>query len=416
MRITLFPFGSAGDVFPFLWLARHLRQRGHEVLLVTAPLFLEAAARAGLPARGLGDQAEFDRLIGDPRIWKLFQGTKMVFEVAGQFSGQVAAVVDDLVAQGERPDLMLAPCTVFGARLAREKHGIPLVNVDLQPAILLSAHELPVLFPGMEHLNRLPLWLRQVMLKLPNPADRFAGPGITAACREHGVTPPRRVWDEWGHSPDGTLVLFPDWFCPPKPDWPQPLHQWHFPLEDMAAEMPLSSEVQTFLAAGEKPVVFTPGSANIHAADFFRTALAATTRLGRRAIFVTRDLTQLPHPLPPQVLAVAYAPFSTLVPHASVFVHHGGIGTLSQGFAAGVPQLIMAMAHDQPDNAWRLQRLGAGFGLSVRAFTPDRVATSLKRLVEEPAYAQAAAQLRERMRQRPAATAMMEWLENRRRI
>lgn len=411
MKIALFPFGSSGDVFPFLWLARQLRERGHEPLLFLAPAFMDAAFQAGLPARPLGEQSEFDRFVADPRIWKLFRGTKLVFEAAGQFTARVAEAVDQLVAEGQTPDLMLAPCTAFGVRLAREKHRIPLINVDLQPAVLVSAFELPVLFPGMQHANRLPLRLRQALLRLPNPVDLFAGPGIAAACREHSVPPPRRVWDDWGHSPDGTLVLFPDWFCQPKPDWPQALHQWHFPLEDMAVERPLTPEVLAFLTAGDRPVVFTPGSANIQAAAFFRTALEAVQRLGCRAIFVTKDLSQLPHPLPPQVLAVSYAPFSALVPRASVFVHHGGIGTLSQGFAAGVPQLIMAMAHDQPDNAWRLEQLGAGLGLSARRFTPDRVTFCLRRLLAEPSFSHAAAGLRERMLQRPEPEAMLRWLE-----
>ena len=34
-------------------------------------------------------------------------------------------------------------------------------------------------------------------------------------------------------------------------------------------------------------------------------------------------------------------------------VHHGGIGTSAQALAAGIPQLLMPQAHDQPDNAAR---------------------------------------------------------------
>ncbi len=39
-----------------------------------------------------------------------------------------------------------------------------------------------------------------------------------------------------------------------------------------------------------------------------------------------------------------FVPFGKLLKHASVFIHHGGIGTMSQGFRAGVPQMVMAMA------------------------------------------------------------------------
>jgi UDP:flavonoid glycosyltransferase YjiC (YdhE family) len=43
-----------------------------------------------------------------------------------------------------------------------------------------------------------------------------------------------------------------------------------------------------------------------------------------------------------------------------VVVHHGGVGTTAQALAAGIPQLILPMAWDQPDNARRVKRLEAG--------------------------------------------------------
>jgi rhamnosyltransferase subunit B len=291
--------------------------------------------------------------------------------------------------------------------------GIPLINVHLQPAVMISAHETPILFPGMEHLQKLPLWLRRWLIRLPNPADRFAGPAVARACAARGVQPPKSLWWDWAHSPDGTLCLFPEWFAAPQPDWPAGVKQWDFPLEDLATEQALSSTLQSFLARGNKPIVFTPGSANIHARRFFEVALAAVTGLQKRAVFVTRKLDQLPASLPDSILPVEYAPFSTLLPHAAAFVHHGGIGTMSQGFAAGIPQLIMAMAHDQPDNAWRITRLGAGLGLTPRTFTPDRVCHALHRLLSEPSFTTSAQQCREKTLARREASTLAEWIEAR---
>ena len=412
-HIALLPFGSAGDVFPFLWLGRLLKTRGHRVTMITACLFEEAVRAAGLEVIPLGTPADFDRLIGDPRIWKLYQGTKMVFEFAGESTETFLQPIEQRHGTTDAFDLLLAPCTAFGARLARESLGIPLINVHLQPAVMISAHETPILFPGMEHLQKLPLWLRQWLIRLPNPADRFAGPAVARACAARGVTAPKSLWWDWAHSPDGTLCVFPEWFAEPQPDWPAGVKQWDFPLEDLATEQPLSAELQSFLAAGDKPIVFTPGSANIHARRFFEVALAAVTHLQKRAVFVTRKLDQLPPCLPASILSVEYAPFSTLLPHASAFVHHGGIGTLSQGFAAGIPQLIMAMAHDQPDNAWRLTRLGAGLGLTPRTFTPDRVSAALQRLLNEPSFSKSAQQCQTKTLARREASELAEWIEAR---
>jgi rhamnosyltransferase subunit B len=412
-HIALLPFGSAGDVFPFLWLGRLLKAHGHRVTMITACLFEGAVRAAGLEVIPLGTPEDFDRLIGDPRIWKLYQGTKMVFEFAGESTETFLQPIEQRHSTADAFDLLLAPCTAFGARLARESMGIPLINVHLQPAVMISAHETPILFPGMEHLQKLPLWLRRWLIRLPNPADRFAGPAVARACAKRGVPPPKSLWWDWAHSPDGTLCVFPEWFAAPQPDWSAGVKQWDFPLEDLSTEQPLSEVLQSFLASGDKPIVFTPGSANIHARRFFEVALAAVTHLQKRAVFVTRKLDQLPPFLPASILPVEYAPFSTLLPHSAAFVHHGGIGTLSQGFAAGIPQLIMAMAHDQPDNAWRLTRLGAGLGLTPRTFTPDRVSAALQRLLNESSFSKSAQQCQTKTLARREPSELVEWIERR---
>lgn len=413
MHAVLLPFGSAGDVFPFLWLGRLLKTAGNEVTVITSAAYEKPVRAAGLAVLPLGSQEEFDQFIADPRVWKLFEGTKMVFEVAGLYAAEAMKALESLMQEKGSPDLLLAPCTVFGARLAREKYRIPLVTVHVQPAVFISAHELPVLFAGMEHVRKLPLWLKKALIRLPNPADRIAFPAVKKACASHGVSPPQSLWWDWGHSPDGVLALFPEWFCSPQPDWPAKVFQWHFPLEDTANERPLSADVRQFLESGDKPVVFTPGSANIQARRFFETALESMQRMNRRAIFVTRKLEQLPPNLPASILAAEYEPFSLLVPHAAAFVHHGGIGTLSQGFAAGVPQLIMAMAHDQPDNAYRLEQLGAGLGLTPRTFTPEKVTAALNRLLQDPTFAARAADCRDKIQKAPSPERLLQWLEAR---
>ncbi len=408
-EILLLPFGSAGDVFPFIWLGRQLMARGHRVRMITACLFEDNARKAGLEFISLGEKDEFEAMIRDPRIWKLGHGTKVVFDFAAKSVEPYLAAIE----RCGKVDLMLAPVTAFAGRLAREKHGIPLITVHLQPAVFLSVHETPLLHPVMRLFNKLPVALKRLILSLPNPVDLFALPKLRLICQANGVKPPRSLWREWWDSPDGVLALFPAWFAQPQPDWPANLLQWTFPLEDLATEQALQPELQAFLASGERPVIFTPGSANVQAARFFVVAAEAVQRIGCRAVFVTREPKQVPPNLPASILTVAYAPFSTLLKHASVFVHHGGIGTLSQGFATGVPQLIMAMAHDQPDNADRLERLGAGIGLSVRQFTPQRVAHELQRLLKDDSFRAASAKCAALIATAPDGSVLLHWIEDR---
>lgn len=408
-HILLLPLGSAGDVFPFIWLGKQLMAHGHHVTMITSCVFEKHVKMSGLNFIPLGKKDEFEAMIRDPRIWKLGHGTNAVFNFAARSMRRCLAGVESC----GKVDLMLAPVTSFAGRLAREKHGTPLITVWLQPAVFLSVHETPLLHPAMRLLRIMPVWFKRMLFLMPNPVDLFVLPRVRRVCIKNGVKPPRSLWRDWWNSPDGVLALFPDWFAKPQPDWPPNLLQWTFPLEDLATEQPIQQDLQAFLSAGERPAIFTPGSANVQASRFFAVAAEAVKRIGCRAVFVTRELNQVPADLPDNILAVESAPFSTLLKYASVIVHHGGIGTLSQGLAAGVPQLIMAMAHDQPDNADRLERLGAGIGLSVRQFTPDRVTHELKQLMFQSSARDAAAKCATRLAKGAGRELLISWIEQR---
>jgi rhamnosyltransferase subunit B len=102
---------------------------------------------------------------------------------------------------------------------------------------------------------------------------------------------------------------------------------------------------------------------------------------GRRGLLLTQFREQLPARLPAGVLHFDYLPFSTVLPRTAALVHHGGIGTTAQAISAGIPQLVVPFAHDQPDNAVRVQGLGVGDYLLPRAYTTKRVVQKLDYLM-----------------------------------
>jgi UDP:flavonoid glycosyltransferase YjiC (YdhE family) len=79
-------------------------------------------------------------------------------------------------------------------------------------------------------------------------------------------------------------------------------------------------------------------------------------------------------------------------------VHHGGIGTTAAGLAAGVPQLITPLSHDQPDQATRIKRLGVGDWLLPSNVTAATVTTKLQPLLDNPGVDARAEQLAQQTR------------------
>ena len=102
---------------------------------------------------------------------------------------------------------------------------------------------------------------------------------------------------------------------------------------------------------------------------------------GECGLLLTRHLEHLPPRLPETVKHVDFAPFSQLLPRCAALVHHGGIGTSSQALRAGTPQLVVPHAHDQPDNAARLVRLGVARKLEVGKFKRARITRTLSELL-----------------------------------
>jgi UDP:flavonoid glycosyltransferase YjiC (YdhE family) len=102
---------------------------------------------------------------------------------------------------------------------------------------------------------------------------------------------------------------------------------------------------------------------------------------------------QLPPDLPNDVRHFRFVPLSRLLKRSAAIVHMGGIGTMAQGIAAGVPQLIVPIAVDQPDNASRLEDLGAGRSISVTDYCQGLGTALLSDLLDDPGTANNCAQL-----------------------
>jgi rhamnosyltransferase subunit B len=168
--------------------------------------------------------------------------------------------------------------------------------------------------------------------------------------------------------------------------------------------------LSAFIAAGERPIAVTPGSAMAHGEAFITRALDAAHALGRRVVLVTPFADELPSTLPTWVHHVPYAPYRALLPAVSLMIHHGGIGTSARCLAAGIPQLVVPFAHDQFDNGLRLQRLGVA--RTLRAAAPlTHWVTTLRELSESSASIEAVRRGAERMADDDGAATIAAQLE-----
>ena len=394
MHSLVIALGSHGDVHPMLGIASGLRDRGHRVTFIASPYFEPLARKAGFDDFvPLGTAEEFRDALGDPDLWHPMKGFRAVFE-KGVLPATRATydAVEHRYVPGET--VVVAHAIALGARIAQDKLGIPTATVQLAPAVFRSIHQPPKL-AGLYMPTWLPDAIKRGMWRFADWAvvDRLLAPPINAFRAEKNLPPVKNILGDWWLSPDLVLGLFPDWFASKQPDWPRQLRLTQFPLYDERDVEPVPAELERFLRAGDPPVVFTPGSAMTFGQSFFRESVRACQLLNRRGILLSRHREHIPANLPANVRHFDYAPFSRILPRCAALVHHGGIGTTSQALSAGIPQLIMPMAHDQFDNADRVARLGAGDWIKRRKYRANAVAAKLNQLLTDKHAAGACRQL-----------------------
>jgi rhamnosyltransferase subunit B len=387
-------FGSYGDVLPMVGLGAAMRARGHHVKVIVNPYFQSVVEDAGLEMLPLGSAEEYRELMQHPDLWHPTRGLKLVLtRGAAAYMRQTYALIEANYRPGET--VIAAHALDLASRIFHDKHAAPLATVHFTPYALLSLHDTPR-YMNAPSMAWWPRWLKAGLFWSVDRwiVDPLIGPTLNAIRGEQGLPAQSRIFTKWINSPQLVLGLFPEWFGPRQPDWPPQVAMPGFPLWDpRPANGPppaLPPECEEFLAAGAPPIVFAPGSANVQAGDFFRTAVTVCERLGRRGILATKYAEQLPKSLPASVRHFTFVPFSLLLPRASALVHHGGIGTCAQGLASGLPQLVMPMAYDQLDNALRLKRLGVGEFVPLKKFTPNRVTPVLEKLLTSPTVAERA--------------------------
>lgn len=374
-------FGSAGDVHPLLALGQALQRRGHEVVLLSLPVFEAQALAAGLRFVSVGRTEDYERTLAHPKLWHAVDGLGVMWRYLLRPVMQPAyEALTRLVHEGV--DVIVAPPFVLAARVASERWGTPLLSV-YTAATMLRSTRWPLTLAAWRVPPWVPPWAVGGVWRL---LDRVKLEPLVrkdlALLRSLAGLPSLQgsVFGDWMHSPDGGLALFPEWFARAD-DWPACIWQAGFMLYENDVAQGVPAHVDAFLQQGDAPLVFMPGTAQRLAAGFFEAAIGACKALGVRGILLG--------PLAPemddgQVCSASYVPFSLLLRRAKAVVHHGGVGTCAQALMAGVPQVIVPSAYDQFDNAMRLEHLGVGVSLPMVRVNVQSLSDVLRRLLEQP--------------------------------
>jgi MGT family glycosyltransferase len=98
---------------------------------------------------------------------------------------------------------------------------------------------------------------------------------------------------------------------------------------------------------------------------------------------------------PANATITGYLRHLAVLPHASLLICHGGLGSVVAGLTVGVPILCIPLGREQPTNAERVTDLGAGLSLPPTA-TEDQIRTRVAIVLSDSAYELAAKAISEK--------------------
>ncbi|MBM0230666.1 hypothetical protein JNW91_01500 [Micromonospora sp. STR1_7] len=85
-----------------------------------------------------------------------------------------------------------------------------------------------------------------------------------------------------------------------------------------------------------------------------------------------------------------FVPLAQLLDNVSAVISHGGAGTTLGTLARGIPMVVVPQGADQFFQADRVAASGAGLALMPGQADPAAIAAALRRLLDEPTFAEAA--------------------------
>ncbi|MFI2610467.1 glycosyltransferase [Kitasatospora sp. NPDC018619] len=348
-----------GHVNPAAGIAAELAARGHRVAWtgtesVLRPLLGPRAEVLGTGTRAFRAQGGH----GLAALRTLWEGFVVPY-------ARFTAKPLDAIVREWRPDVLLVDQHTPAGALVAHRHGLPWASFAPGAMELGRPYRaLPQVEAWMTGLLR-ELWERAALPAEEYLDPRFSpslvvstsGPALTGAAPapEHAAVGP--VLRARPHDPD-------------------------FPWER--------------LRPGRRRVLVTMGTlAGELGADFLARAVRALELCGGDVQPVFAAPRGLLPELPAHAVAVDRAPVLELMARGELdaVLCHGGMNTVGEALAHGLPLVTAPIRHDQPVVAGRVAAARAGLRVPFARVTPERLADALRAVLDSTAYRERAVQM-----------------------
>jgi zeaxanthin glucosyltransferase len=376
-----------GHLNPMAALARQLQARNHEVV------FLYSSGAAGLPFVPANEKDQINE--ARPAV------SKMEGEHALQFSVRSVLAQSEMIlkslpamVRASGVDALVIDTVQFYVELGAMQLGMPYIHVSAALHFDFSGYT-PLSLYDWPHQTT-PAALARNREGVTKFAKLLGGgnAGIRAHAKAVGL---KIDWDDLSStiSPLASISQVPKAFDFESSHWPSQFHHtgpFHNGQGRQKVDFPWER------LTGEPLIYASMGTIMNGRADVFRTIVAALAKHRDLQLVLSVgdqvDSAQI-GPVPDNAVIVRRAPQLELLRLASVCITHGGLNTVLESLAQGVPQVAIPITYDQPGVAARIAQKQTGVVTSLDKLTADHLSTLLNEVLSNATYRNNARKLQE---------------------
>ncbi len=415
MKILVLALGSRGDVQPFLGLAVGLREAGHHVTLAAPYNYREWVEAHGIyfhPARfNPQDMLQSPEVQAIVKSRNVARQMRVITEVVGP--GLIQSL-DDFWEASAPAEFVVQTGTGFGGSEIAQLRGIPMAMAFLQP--FAPTRAFPSFFLPVR--GSLGSWYNRLTYTLTNAVLwPTMGPPANEWRRTRFNLPPYKslpnLFDYARQTGAPVMHAYSPSALPKPADWGEHIHVTGYWFLDAPPAWQPAPELLRFLESGPPPVYIGFGSMRDDDPErLTRLILRALELSGQRGLLLTGWGGLAANAPTDKVFFVDNVPHAWLFPRMAAVVHHGGAGTTSAGFRAGVPSLITPFALDQYAWAGLATHLGVRPPLGdMKALTAEKLAAAINAAVNDASLRARAAALGQQIRAENGIARAVELIE-----
>ncbi len=348
-----------GHINPYIGPAQALEYAGHEVVIAAPGDIAAQIGRAGLAFRhDLIRRGASVRVTRGAELVELIEDNERLHQwvehlLLSDLQEEVESVRKWL--RRERADVVVVDPLYYAAAIAAEVEGLPWASLSNSLNPVLPPELGSALLRSVKRLSA----ARAKLFRSFAVEASFAGCDVLSPYLTVAFTTEALV----GKPPAGVTLVGPS----------RPLHN-------------RGDETALRQLPNDRPIIYVSFGSQIYFwPELFETLYAAGTSLHAHLVLSIGDLVDDPRWSAPRKHCdvYRYAPQPQILPHAAIFVTHGGANSVNEAITAGVPMLLSPMCNDQFHQAFFVERAGIGYVENLLRMPVERVVEKLQALLHD---------------------------------